>query len=51
MDNENLSKGSLNENLFREVTMKIVLKRINIQEEIIVKVLLDSGVIGLVMSS
>ena len=30
--------------------MKIVLKRINIQEEVIVKVLLDSGVIGLVMS-
>jgi len=51
MDNEILSKGSSNENLFREVIMKIVLKRINIQEEVIVKMLLDSGVIGLVMSS
>jgi len=35
----------------REVTVKIGLERINIQEGIIVEVLLDSRVTGLVMSS
>ena len=35
----------------REVTVKIGLERIDIQEEITVEVLLDSGVMGLVMSS
>jgi len=35
----------------REVTVKIGLERINIQEEITVEVLLDSGTTRLVMSS
>ena len=39
-----------NEDLLREVTVKIELERINIQEEVIVKVLLNSEVTGLVMS-
>ena len=43
----NLNKG----NLLREVTVKIGLERIDIQKGIIVEVLLDSGVIGLVISS
>jgi len=43
----NLDKG----NLLREVTVKIGLERIDIQEEIMVEALLDSGVTGLVMSS
>jgi len=37
--------------MLREVTVKIGLERIDIQEEVAVKVLLDSGTIGLVMSS
>ena len=37
--------------MLREVTVKIMLKRIDIQEGVIVEVLLDSGVIGLVISS
>ena len=36
--------------LLREVTVKIRLERIDIQEEIIVEVLLDSRAMGLVMS-
>ena len=36
--------------MLREVTVKIELERINIQEEVIVKVLLNSEVTGLVMS-
>jgi len=43
----NLDKG----NLLREVTVKIGLERIDIQEEIMVEALLDSGATGLVMSS
>jgi len=43
----NLDKG----NLLREVTVKIGLERIDIQEGITVEALLDSGVTGLVMSS
>ena len=35
----------------REVTVKIGLERIDTQEEITVEVLLDSGAIGLVISS
>ena len=35
----------------REVTVKIELERIDIQEEITVEALLDSGAMGLVMSS
>jgi len=38
-------------NLLREVTVKIGLERIDTQEEVTVEALLDSGVIGLVMSS
>ena len=37
--------------LLREVTVKIGLERIDMQEEIIVEMLLNSGAIGLVMSS
>ena len=37
--------------LLREVTVKIGFERIDIQEEIMVEVLLDSGAMGLVMSS
>jgi len=39
-----------NKDMLREVTVKIGLERINMQEEIIVKVLLNSGATGLVMS-
>jgi len=42
----NLDKG----NLLREVTVKIGLERIDMQEEITVEALLDSGVMGLVIS-
>ena len=42
----NLDKGDL----LREVTVKIGLERIDTQEGIIVEALLDSGVIGLVIS-
>ena len=43
----NLDKGDL----LREVTVKIGLERINMQERITVEVLLDSGVTELVISS
>jgi len=43
----NLDKGDF----LREVTVKISLKRIDMQKGIIVETLLDSGVMGLVMSS
>jgi len=43
----NLNNGDM----LREVTVKIELERINMQEEIIVKALLDSGTMRLVMSS
>ena len=39
------------EKALREVTVKIELKRIDMQEEITVEALLDSGATGLVMSS
>ena len=42
----NLDKGDL----LREVTVKIGLERVDMQEGITVEVLLDSGAIGLVMS-
>jgi len=38
------------EELLREVTVKIGLERIDMQEEIMVEILLDSGMTGLVMS-
>ena len=37
--------------MLREVIVKIGLERINMQEEVMVEVLLDSGATGLVMSS
>ena len=37
--------------MLREVTVKISLERINIQERVTAETLLDSGVIGLVISS
>jgi len=40
-----------NGDMLREVTVKIGLERINIQEEVTVGALLDSEVMGLVMSS
>jgi len=49
---ENTSCCNLdNIDILREVTVKIRLERIDTQEEMIVKVLLDSGAIKLVMSS
>ena len=48
---ENISICSLdNMNLLREVTVKIELERIDIQEGIIVETLLDSSITGLVIS-
>ena len=49
---DNTSMHNLNkEDLLREVTVKIGLERIDMQEGITVKALLDSGATGLVMSS
>jgi len=49
---DNISMCNLDkEDLLREVTVKIGLERIDIQEGITVETLLDSGVMGLVMSS
>ena len=39
-----------NEDMLREVIVKIGLKRINTQEGVTVEILLDSGAIGLVIS-
>jgi len=48
---DNISMHNLDkENLLREVTVKIGLERVNMQEGITVEALLDSGAIGLVMS-
>ena len=48
---ENTSMCNLdNRNMLREVMVKIGLERIDMQKEIIVKVLLDSGITGLVVS-
>ena len=46
----NTSCYNLNKDMLREVIMKIGLKRIDMQKEVIVEVLLDSGVMSLVMS-
>jgi len=40
-----------NEDMLREVTVKIGLERIDMQEGITVEALLDNGTTGLVMSS
>jgi len=48
---DNISTCNLNkEDMLREVTVKIGLEKINMQEGVTVKALLDSGAIGLVMS-
>ena len=48
---DNISYSNLNNgDMLREVTVKIGLERINMQEGITVEALLDSGAIGLVMS-
>jgi len=48
---DNISICNLNkEDMLREVTVKIGLEKINMQEEVTVEALLDSGAIGLVMS-
>jgi len=39
-----------NRDMLREVIVRIELERIDIQEEVIVEILLDSGIMGLVMS-
>jgi len=49
MDNISCCKLN-NEELLREVTVKIGLERINMQEVVTVEALLDSGATGLVMS-
>ena len=41
----------IGEKTLQKVTVKIGLERINIQEEVTVEALLDSGATGLVMSS
>jgi len=49
---ENTSYCNLNNgNILREVMIKIVLEKIDMQEEVMVEVLLDSRATGLVMSS
>jgi len=49
---ENTSFCNLNnKNMLREVTVKIELERIDMQEGVIVEVLLNSRTTGLVMSS
>ena len=49
---DNISACNLdNGNILREVTVKIRLERIDMQERVIVEVLLDSGTTRLVMSS
>ena len=48
---ENISMCNLdNEDMLREITVKIRLERIDMQEGVIVEALLDSGAMGLVMS-
>ena len=48
---DNISCSNLdNRNILRRVTVKIELERIDIQEEMMVEALLNSGAIGLVMS-
>ena len=49
---DNISYCNLdNGDMLRKVTVKIGLERIDTQEGVMVKVLLDSGAMGLVMSS
>jgi len=49
---ENTSICNLdNEDMLREITVKIELERIDMQEGVMVEALLDSGATGLIMSS
>ena len=49
---ENISICNLNnKDILREMTVKIGLEKIDMQEEIIMEVLLNSRAIGLIMSS
>jgi len=49
---DNISAYNLdNENMLREITVKIELERINMEEGVTVEALLDSRATGLVMSS
>ena len=49
---DNISGCNLNNgNMLKEMMVKIGLERIDMQEGVIVEILLDSGAIGLVMSS
>jgi len=48
-DNKNSSKYSLNKNLLRKVIIKIRLERIDMQEGVTVKTLLNNSMIGLVI--
>jgi len=49
---DNISYCNLdNRDMLRKVTVKIGLERIDTQEGVMVKALLDSGAMGLVMSS
>jgi len=47
---DNTSYCNLNENILREVMVKIRLERIDMQEKITMETLLDSGAMGLVIS-
>jgi len=48
---DNISCCNLNNrNILKEVMVKIGLEKINTQEDVIVEVLLDSGITGLIMS-
>jgi len=46
----NIFYYNLNRDMLREVMVKIGLERIDAQEQIMVKALLDSSTIGLIMS-
>ena len=47
---DNIFCYNLNKDMLREVTVKIGLKKIDIQKEVIVEISLDSSTISLVMS-
>ena len=51
MNNISISYYNINRNMLRKVMAKIELERINIQERVIMKKLLNSSTKGLIMSS
>jgi len=51
MNNISISYYNINRNMLRKVMAKIELERINIQERVIIKKLLNSSTKGLIMSS